>query len=83
LVVLDKATLERYKALENYIIKKKVSHIHTVPAYLKRAGDQRYAQREKGIIAGGMFVRLIWPKDGGLSVLFIMSTALLKLPLLR
>ena len=52
LVVLDKATLEDIKALEHFIIKKKVSHIHTVPAYLSELviGDMSNVKR---IIAGG------------------------------
>src|ERR1700744_2657942 len=52
LVGLDKATLEDIKALEHYIIDKKVSHIHTVPAYLSELAinDMR---RVKRIIAGG------------------------------
>ena len=52
LVILSKDTLSDIKALEKYIITKKVSHIHTVPAYLTelQISNMTYVKR---IIAGG------------------------------
>jgi amino acid adenylation domain-containing protein len=52
LVVLSKANLMDIKALESYIIEKKVSHIHTVPAYLAELSikDMRNVKR---VITGG------------------------------
>lgn len=52
LVVVNKAYLTDIKALERYIIEKKVSHIHTVPAYLTELAisDMTHVKR---IMAGG------------------------------
>lgn len=52
LVVVSKETLGDIKALEKYIVNKKVSHIHTVPAYLSELviGDMTHLKR---MIAGG------------------------------
>lgn len=52
LVVVSNETLGDIKALEKYIIEKKVSHIHTVPAYLNELviGDRSHLKR---MIAGG------------------------------
>jgi len=52
LVVVSKETLGDIKALEKYIVNKKVSHIHTVPAYLNELviGDMTHLKR---MIAGG------------------------------
>jgi amino acid adenylation domain-containing protein len=52
LVLVSKETLGDIKALEKYITNKKVSHIHTVPAYLNELviDDKRYLKR---VIAGG------------------------------
>lgn len=52
LVVINKALLTDMKALENYIIEKKVSHIHTVPAYLNELviSDRKHLKR---ILSGG------------------------------
>jgi amino acid adenylation domain-containing protein len=52
LVVLNKAKLQDIKALEHYIIDKKVSHIHTVPAYLSELAISDMSS-VKRIIAGG------------------------------
>jgi len=52
LVIISQEMLGDIKALEKYIVEKKVSHIHTVPAYLNELmiGDKRHLKR---IIAGG------------------------------
>ncbi len=52
LVVVGKTTLLDIKALERYVIEKKVSHIHTVPAYLSELtlDDMSHVKR---IITGG------------------------------
>lgn len=52
LVVVSRERLGDIKALERYIAEKKVSHIHTVPAYLNELviNDKRYLKR---VIAGG------------------------------
>jgi amino acid adenylation domain-containing protein len=52
LVIISQETLGDIKALEKYIVENKVSHIHTVPAYLNELviEDKRYLKR---IIAGG------------------------------
>jgi len=52
LVIISQETLGDIKALEKYIVEKKVSHIHTVPAYLNELmiDDKRHLKR---IIAGG------------------------------
>jgi len=52
LVIVHQEMLADIKALEKYITEKKVSHIHTVPAYLNELviEDKRYLKR---IIAGG------------------------------
>lgn len=52
LVVISKETLSDIKALEKYIIEKKVSHIHSVPAYLSelQIGDMSNVKR---ILSGG------------------------------
>jgi amino acid adenylation domain-containing protein len=52
LVMVGKSCMNDVKALEKYIIDKKVTHIHTVPAYLNElsVGDMRHLKR---VIAGG------------------------------
>jgi amino acid adenylation domain-containing protein len=52
LVLVSKETVGDIKALEKYITNKKVSHIHTVPAYLNELviDNKRYLKR---VIAGG------------------------------
>lgn len=52
LVVPDKTTLADIKALENYIIEKKVSHIHTVPAFLAELSIDDMSN-VKRVITGG------------------------------
>ncbi|HTD40025.1 MAG TPA: amino acid adenylation domain-containing protein, partial [Mucilaginibacter sp.] len=52
LVVPDKSTLTDLRALENYIIDKKVSHIHTVPAFLAELSIEDMSN-VKRVITGG------------------------------
>ena len=52
LVVPDKQTLSDLKALENYIVIKKVSHIHTVPALLAELSIEDMSS-VKRVITGG------------------------------
>ncbi|MDB5154537.1 MAG: non-ribosomal peptide synthetase [Mucilaginibacter sp.] len=52
LVVINQKTLVDIKALENYIIAKKVSHIHTVPAYLAELSIKDMGS-VKRVITGG------------------------------
>ncbi|MDO3625447.1 amino acid adenylation domain-containing protein [Mucilaginibacter sp. BT774] len=52
LVVPDKSTVSDLKALENYIIVKKVSHIHTVPAVLVELSIDDMSNVKRVITAG-------------------------------
>jgi amino acid adenylation domain-containing protein len=52
LVVISKTVLLDVKALENYIIEKKISHIHTVPAYMAELSIKDMSS-VKRVITGG------------------------------
>jgi amino acid adenylation domain-containing protein len=52
LVVVSKSILMDVKALENYLIEKKISHIHTVPAYMAELSIKDMSS-VKRVITGG------------------------------